>query len=443
MSTSTAIANSSSATRAATRRVRRAVPPLLRPPARLLPAPRRRPARSRGVGAGGLRPGAAGHAPLRRRAALLPVDDGHRPAAVHRPPPAHRPGSSPPPRSTSARSRPTTTRCSTRSTTATWRDRGRTPRPPPPRGARASARSAAGRTSRSPSHLDVPVTTVEALLHRARKALRREFLAVTGDSGGRLAGIPLDRCGDGPRRPGPRPVRPRSSTEAGGLGQAIGPAAAGVAAVGLVLVAARRAAPTAAPNTGRAHRGHHRCRVHRRRRAGASGPRRSSCHRRPHHAWRPRTSRHLGGVPPTPPDAQLGGRGRSSKAADSSRSAPSRRTSSSRSYVGPRASPRSRSTPPRQLQRSPRARSGRHHPVKLRVEDRGAGRRRPRRRSAPARRSPACNAQPESPSTASATAASSSTSSSYASLHPPPELSAAGRLRLTGRVRRPGGRRRR
>ena len=39
------------------------------------------------------------------------------------------------------------------------------------------------------SHLNVPVTTVEALLHRARKALRREYLAVS--SGTRLAGVPL------------------------------------------------------------------------------------------------------------------------------------------------------------------------------------------------------------------------------------------------------------
>lgn len=38
-------------------------------------------------------------------------------------------------------------------------------------------------------HLDVPVTTVEALLHRARKALKREFLAVAG--GSRLAGFPV------------------------------------------------------------------------------------------------------------------------------------------------------------------------------------------------------------------------------------------------------------
>lgn len=37
------------------------------------------------------------------------------------------------------------------------------------------------------THLDVPMTTVEALLHRARKALRREYLAVAGDDrGGRL-----------------------------------------------------------------------------------------------------------------------------------------------------------------------------------------------------------------------------------------------------------------
>lgn len=39
-------------------------------------------------------------------------------------------------------------------------------------------------------HLEVPVTTVEALLHRARKALRREYAAVGGDARG-LWGIPL------------------------------------------------------------------------------------------------------------------------------------------------------------------------------------------------------------------------------------------------------------
>ncbi len=38
--------------------------------------------------------------------------------------------------------------------------------------------------------LDVPVTTVEALLHRARKALRREYAAVTGESRG-FWGLPL------------------------------------------------------------------------------------------------------------------------------------------------------------------------------------------------------------------------------------------------------------
>lgn len=39
-------------------------------------------------------------------------------------------------------------------------------------------------------HLDVPVTTVEALLHRARKALRREYTAVGGERRG-LWGLPI------------------------------------------------------------------------------------------------------------------------------------------------------------------------------------------------------------------------------------------------------------
>jgi RNA polymerase sigma-70 factor (ECF subfamily) len=39
------------------------------------------------------------------------------------------------------------------------------------------------------AHLDVPQSTVEALLFRARKALRREFMAVAGDS--RLATLPI------------------------------------------------------------------------------------------------------------------------------------------------------------------------------------------------------------------------------------------------------------
>lgn len=39
-------------------------------------------------------------------------------------------------------------------------------------------------------HLEVPMTTVEALLHRARKALRREYAAVGGESRG-LWGLPV------------------------------------------------------------------------------------------------------------------------------------------------------------------------------------------------------------------------------------------------------------
>ena len=39
-------------------------------------------------------------------------------------------------------------------------------------------------------HLDVPVTTVEALLHRARKALRREYATVAGESRG-MWGLPI------------------------------------------------------------------------------------------------------------------------------------------------------------------------------------------------------------------------------------------------------------
>lgn len=37
------------------------------------------------------------------------------------------------------------------------------------------------------THLGVPLTTIEALLHRARKALRREYAAVAGEDAGRLA----------------------------------------------------------------------------------------------------------------------------------------------------------------------------------------------------------------------------------------------------------------
>lgn len=78
--------------------------------------------------------------------------------------------------------------------------------------------------------LDVPLTTVEALLHRARKALRREFLAAS--SGSRLAGFPvigwvLFRMAR---------LRARMSGKtASQLAPLAGSAVAGVAAVSLVL----------------------------------------------------------------------------------------------------------------------------------------------------------------------------------------------------------------
>jgi hypothetical protein len=80
------------------------------------------------------------------------------------------------------------------------------------------------------AHLEVPVTTIEALLHRARKALRREFLTVS--SGTRLAGTPII---------GGLVVRiARLRTKVSGrtasqLAPVAGSAAAGVAAIGLVL----------------------------------------------------------------------------------------------------------------------------------------------------------------------------------------------------------------
>jgi RNA polymerase sigma-70 factor (ECF subfamily) len=80
------------------------------------------------------------------------------------------------------------------------------------------------------AHLEVPVTTVEALLHRARKALKREFLAVAG--GSRLAGMPIIgwvffRIAR---------VRARiSGRTASQFVPLAGSAAAGVAAMGLVL----------------------------------------------------------------------------------------------------------------------------------------------------------------------------------------------------------------
>ncbi len=83
------------------------------------------------------------------------------------------------------------------------------------------------------SHLNVPVTTVEALLHRARKALRREYLAVS--SGTRLAGVPVLGAGLAAI------ARWRARLANGGrLSQhamQLAPAAiAGVAAVGFMLV---------------------------------------------------------------------------------------------------------------------------------------------------------------------------------------------------------------
>jgi len=79
-------------------------------------------------------------------------------------------------------------------------------------------------------HLEVPVTTVEALLHRARKALKREFLAVS--SGTRLASFPilgwvLVRVARIRARVGDHTVHQ--------LVPVVGSAAAGLAAVTLVL----------------------------------------------------------------------------------------------------------------------------------------------------------------------------------------------------------------
>jgi RNA polymerase sigma-70 factor, ECF subfamily len=78
-------------------------------------------------------------------------------------------------------------------------------------------------------HLDVPVTTVEALLHRARKALKREFMAVSGNG---LAGTPI--IGWVMYRIAR--LRSRFSGRAAGqLAPVAGSAVAGVAALGLVL----------------------------------------------------------------------------------------------------------------------------------------------------------------------------------------------------------------
>jgi hypothetical protein len=79
-------------------------------------------------------------------------------------------------------------------------------------------------------HLDVPVTTIEALLHRARHALRREFLTVS--SGSRLAGTPIIGWLVF------RVTRLRTKISGRTANQLVplaGSAAAGVAAIGLVL----------------------------------------------------------------------------------------------------------------------------------------------------------------------------------------------------------------
>jgi len=79
-------------------------------------------------------------------------------------------------------------------------------------------------------HLDVPLTTVEALLHRARKALKREFLAAS--SGNRLAGMPV--LGWLVFRMARLRARVSGKT-ASQLAPLAGSAVAGVAAISLVL----------------------------------------------------------------------------------------------------------------------------------------------------------------------------------------------------------------
>lgn len=99
------------------------------------------------------------------------------------------------------------------------------------------------------SFLNVPVTTVEALLHRARKALRREFLAIS--SGTRLAGLPLI----GGAMAALARFRARWAVGAGhsSVTQAAPAALAGLAAVGIALVPLLQhdgsQAVTAAPTT--------------------------------------------------------------------------------------------------------------------------------------------------------------------------------------------------
>jgi RNA polymerase sigma-70 factor, ECF subfamily len=88
-------------------------------------------------------------------------------------------------------------------------------------------------------HLEVPQSTVEALLFRARKALRREFMAVSGE--GRLAGIPV--VGALLRRLAS--LRARTADLMPSLSQLGAPMAAG--AVAAVMTAAPFGATAAAP----------------------------------------------------------------------------------------------------------------------------------------------------------------------------------------------------
>ncbi|HYD09715.1 MAG TPA: sigma-70 family RNA polymerase sigma factor, partial [Acidimicrobiales bacterium] len=81
-------------------------------------------------------------------------------------------------------------------------------------------------------HLEVPQSTVEALLFRARKALRREFMAVSGE---RLVAVPLfgglfARLGD--RLHG---TKDRLADALPSLAQLGGPVAAGAVAVALAV----------------------------------------------------------------------------------------------------------------------------------------------------------------------------------------------------------------
>lgn len=89
-------------------------------------------------------------------------------------------------------------------------------------------------------HLAVPVTTVEALLHRARKALRREFVSITGESRG-LLGLPVlgwlaTKVADLRARAGDRWVE---------IGAVAAPLAVGAVTTAVMLVPSPGSAPAA------------------------------------------------------------------------------------------------------------------------------------------------------------------------------------------------------